>query len=460
MIYDSKETFMDIEGKIFVKDENEKAVKTYVLDYNGLEEGKRYLALPEGIEEVTETAFSEYNNGEVVLFIQNLLVDPAKAREDWQRKLRGQRAIKITFPKEASKSWFDKAEYMRKKELRVRFLKLYLPSTVKKIEPLGLPVLLEEIVVSEENPCFFSKDGVLYSKDRKRLIRFPGFRDSKPDYTIPENVEIIESFAFKDACLETLTIPDTVKEIRTNAFDDCILDRLVLPDSMETIPSGLFINCDIRRIDMPKELKKIESYAFRGTAGISEITTKGTSPEFGDGIFADGHFRSIGWWPWKVIPKACFLNAYIKTIDVPHGVEKIEDYAFAGCYQAKKIILPESVEKIEPYSFDEGETYSADITVPDHLLKYTYRFPALSKINKMRKHVAWQNRTDREFQEHREVLQKQIKAMQKYIDEITILQAIQKVNYKQEILSIQQLESHITDEENVSQQEKNGKGRK
>ncbi len=439
MIYDSKETLMDINGRLYVSEDGRQVLQRYEMDYDGLEEGKRYLAIPDGIIEISDTAFSEYNNSELMLFVQNRLVNPDQAREEWQKKLRSQRMIRITYPKEVGKSWFEKAEFMRKKELRVRFLRILLPESLQKIDPYQFPDLLEAIIVNEENPYFTSKDGVLYTHDMKTLVRFPGFRDTKPDFEIPDSVERIGRSAFKNACIRKLTIPDHIEKIDAGAFDGCLLEELVMPSKMETIEAGIFQNCDIRKLILPKDLKRIKSYAFQGTAGLTEIVAEGEMPEMEDAIFSNGYFRGIEWWPWKIIPKACFLNSFVRKILVPEGVEHIEDYAFAGCYHARQIVLPQSVTTIGKNSFDEGESYSADVTVPEHLLKYVYRFPALSKVNKMMKKDAWDRRTDPAYREDPDVLEKQQKAMQSYVDKIGVMQTMQKISYKQQIQFI----SHI-----------------
>lgn len=54
---------------------------------------------------------------------------------------------------------------------------------------------LKEIIVDADNPNFMSKDGILYSKDCKKLIRYP---NARPDthFDIPAGVEVIASQAF------------------------------------------------------------------------------------------------------------------------------------------------------------------------------------------------------------------------------------------------------------------------
>lgn len=68
MIYDSKEVLMDINGRLYVSEDGHQVLQRYEIDYDGLEEGKRYLAIPDGITEISDTAFSEYNSSELMLF--------------------------------------------------------------------------------------------------------------------------------------------------------------------------------------------------------------------------------------------------------------------------------------------------------------------------------------------------------------------------------------------------------
>ncbi|MCR4711642.1 MAG: leucine-rich repeat domain-containing protein [Clostridia bacterium] len=438
MVYDNKETLMDRDGRFFFADEEETVVSRYELDYEGLEAGKRYLAVPEGIRCLTETAFGDYNGSDVILSLQNKLVNPGKARDEWLKRLRSNRIIKITFPSEVGNSYYDKAEFMRKKELRIRFLRIALPSTYEEYQEGTLPDLLERIVVAEENPYFKAVEGVLFSKDGKTLLRYPGFRDEQTDYVVPEDVERIVPGAFKNCVLTSLTLPAGV-ELEAGVFENSIIDELILPPDLKVLPGNSFLNCDLRRLVLPAGLETIADYAFRGVAGISEIVTNGCDPALGSFLFEKGYFRDIGWWPWKTIPEACFANAELKHLHVPAGVERINDHAFAGCYQAKEVVLPESVCEIAPASFDLGDTVSAQVTVPAHLLKFAYRFPALTKVNKLTKSKAWEQRDDRTFAELTEVLEKQRQDMQKYVNTLGVLQSLQKAAYHKEIAEIDRL---------------------
>ncbi len=75
---------------------------------------------------------------------------------------------------------------------------------------------LMEIVVSEENPMYSSKDGAVFSKDKTILYWFPpGKTDS---YTIPTGVVSIGEYAFANSALSEVVIPASVQTIGSDAF--------------------------------------------------------------------------------------------------------------------------------------------------------------------------------------------------------------------------------------------------
>lgn len=76
---------------------------------------------------------------------------------------------------------------------------------------------LKSIEVHQENKTYSSIDGVLYSKDHKVLYAYPNKHGSI--YEVPEGVEIIEKFAFKDCDnIKMIMLPSTIKKIMLNAF--------------------------------------------------------------------------------------------------------------------------------------------------------------------------------------------------------------------------------------------------
>lgn len=70
--------------------------------------------------------------------------------------------------------------------------------------------------VSEENPTFVSVDGVLFNKDRTKLIHFPYQRHG--EYTVPSSVKSISAYAFAHSQLDKLTVNYNVHYIGEFAF--------------------------------------------------------------------------------------------------------------------------------------------------------------------------------------------------------------------------------------------------
>ena len=94
-----------------------------------------------------------------------------------------------------------------------------IPESVEVIKPsvFGCCVFLESIEVDEGNRFFKSVDGVLFSKDGKKLLAFPAGR-MEENYIVPEGVEVIGENAFQNSCVYKITMASTIKQIKNNAF--------------------------------------------------------------------------------------------------------------------------------------------------------------------------------------------------------------------------------------------------
>jgi hypothetical protein len=125
-------------------------------------------------------------------------------------------------------------------------IKISIPRSVTNIEfnAFKLVSSLEEIDVDESNPNYSSKDGVLFDKNKSKLIAFP-IRKIGYDYSIPESVKIISPRAFQNCTyFANLYIPDSVQSIGYYAFKNCdILSSLVIPENVSHIGYGAFIEC-------------------------------------------------------------------------------------------------------------------------------------------------------------------------------------------------------------------------
>ena len=113
---------------------------------------------------------------------------------------------------------------------------------------------LKTIDVDPDNTNFCSVDGVMFSKDMKKLISFPaGISGS---YTIPDGVVSILSDSFY-GCekLTNINIPDTVTYIGGSAFAGVGIKNIDLPEKLKTIGDWAFVDCNnLKSIKIPNYL--------------------------------------------------------------------------------------------------------------------------------------------------------------------------------------------------------------
>ncbi len=159
------------------------------------------------------------------------------------------------------------------------FEEVTIPASVTKI---GLAAFsrcdnMARFQVDEENTMYSSVDGVLFSKDQKTLIAYPGGKEDTT-YTIPETVTVIGEDAFNQCrYLTEVIIPDSVLTIKSDAFSSCQqLNSVVIGNGVKTIEDGAFIaNPNLKELKIPAGVETIEEDALdvsliwvhEGTAG-------------------------------------------------------------------------------------------------------------------------------------------------------------------------------------------------
>ena len=196
---------------------------------------------------------------------------------------------------------------------------------------------LSSISVSEGNECFFSdKDGVLYNKNKTTLVLYPA-GSKKSDYTIPDGVTSISSYAFYGCTgLTSVTIPDSVSVIGDYAFCNCTgLTNVTIGNSVTSISGYAFNGCTgLTSIIIPDSVTSISGYAFAGCTGLTSVT-------IGDSV------RGIG--------KDAFDNCRgINELTMPISANIYYYYfgdesSFSGCTNIKKITLTKGNGTVQSY---------------------------------------------------------------------------------------------------------------
>lgn len=167
---------------------------------------------------------------------------------------------------------------------------------------------LTGIQVNKDNKTYASVDGVLFSKDKKTLLRYPEGK-TQTSYTVPDGVDTIGKSAFRGCKLHAVTLPDSLTGIGSGAFSWSKVRSITIPNGVTSIGRSAFAECTaLQSIVLPKGITSIEADTFHDCISLTEIT-------------------------------------------IPSGVTSIISYAFNGCSELREITIPKSVTTIGYLAF-------------------------------------------------------------------------------------------------------------
>ncbi|MDE7121278.1 MAG: leucine-rich repeat protein [Oscillospiraceae bacterium] len=192
---------------------------------------------------------------------------------------------------------------------------------------------LTAINVDSGNRSYMDIEGVLFSKDQKKLLKYPA-KKSDPSYSIPDSVTNIGESAFRDCSfLTSVIIPDGVTRIGNSAFWECSsLESITISDSVAGIGSQAFYNCSaLTSVTVPDGIIRIEDYTFHGCSSLESVTIPDSVTNIGQFAFDE-----------------C---SSLKSITIPNGVINIGQFAFGKCSALESITIPDSVTNIAGWAF-------------------------------------------------------------------------------------------------------------
>ncbi|MBR5562464.1 MAG: leucine-rich repeat protein [Clostridia bacterium] len=207
--------------------------------------------------------------------------------------------------------------------------------------------------VDKNNPYFLSdENGVLFTKDMKKLIAFPD-GSTLTSYTVPFGVTEIEDFAFAFCNLKNISMPATVGKIGYGAFSRCSqLSELIIPDAVIELDYYTFYYSKIERIDSGDGIT-----SFFGDYGSETKYIKiGKSVQYTGSGFS-------GVIEYEVDPE----NPYYCNDEygVLYNKEKTLLVSFPSCNPVEHYVMPSTVEDVgrctDPFSNLKTLTFSENI---------------------------------------------------------------------------------------------------
>ncbi len=170
---------------------------------------------------------------------------------------------------------------------------------------------LTEFNVSEDNEHYQSINGVLFSKNGKKLISFPG--NITGSYTIPNYVETIGFGAFENSKLEEVNFENNI--------------------NLLTIGYRAFYNSSIKQISIPSSVISIDYYAFAMCDNLTKV-------EFAD----DNNLLGI-------YEGAFYLDRNLSEITIPDSIIEISDFAFYGCESLNRLPINSTSQLLGIYDY-------------------------------------------------------------------------------------------------------------
>lgn len=267
---------------------------------------------------------------------------------------------------------------------------IILPSTLEKIyrHAFYFPLCVERIIVSDDNPYFSSdEDGVLFSKDKSVLIRYPiGKLDDC--YEIPPTVTEIAAFAFAQTKVKFLTATKSVSTIGEQAFQysqlisadfsetkievlpkECFwccsnLINISLPKRLKSIGIKCFCQCGFEQINLPDTITKIEKYSFVSSK-LKSIVLPRDLKTIRMGVFQDCELETANINNITKIHKTAFTDCFslseisanphnrkFGTKDVLYNKDFTKLLKVPPAYNKEKFVVPDSVKIIDEAAFD------------------------------------------------------------------------------------------------------------
>ncbi|MGI6248148.1 MAG: leucine-rich repeat protein [Acutalibacteraceae bacterium] len=220
--------------------------------------------------------------------------------------------------------------------------------------------ILASIDVADENPNYSSADGVLFNKDKTRLIQYP-IGNPRTSYTVPGSVTVIGDYAFSYCfSLTSIIIPGNgVTSIGTEAFSSCeALTSITLGNGVASIGGNAFGFCIIlASIDVADDNPNYSS-----ADGVLFNKDKSQLIQYPIGNPRTSYTVPVG---VTIIGDSAFDNCLSLTnITIPDGVTSIGDFAFSNCENLTGVSIPDSVTSIGEDAFSNCENLTY-ISIPD-----------------------------------------------------------------------------------------------
>ena len=259
---------------------------------------------------------------------------------------------------------------------------------------------LSSIEVSNENSFYCSDNGILFSKDKSTIIKYPTNKGSY-EYTIPNSVHTIADNAFENnKTLLSINCPDSLKCIGRSAFRNSVvsnvymsnnistigdfsfafcdnLTSMVFPDNVQTIGHNALYACDsLQYVFIPASVKKIDGNIVYRSSSLKEIRVDSLNNYYSshNGVLYNKHKTKLISYP---------IGLTDTEFTILQTVDTIGNQAFENCKYLTSIVVPDNVSVVEGYAFsycENVETVTIGKGVKELKLQCFYKMDNLKEV--------------------------------------------------------------------------------
>ena len=240
----------------------------------------------------------------------------------------------------------------------VNLRRLKIPDSIEAVYPEhfdSCPVL-KSLAVSENHPFLSAADGVLFTRDKRKLLIYPPGKTGP--YSIPDKVVSIGERAFSGCSgLTEVTVPGSVTGIGKNAFLGCSnLAGFTIADGASLDLNVLeAFGCPVRSQQSVQDpsLISVDGVLFTGDKKNLLMCPPGKEGRY----CIPAGVTGIG-------PYAFWNCARLTEVVLPDGVVTVGEDVFSGCRSLERITIPGSVTGMESRAlYDPGRLI---VTLPAH----------------------------------------------------------------------------------------------
>ena len=177
---------------------------------------------------------------------------------------------------------------------------------------------------------------------------------------IPSSITTIGKYAFYGCTsLKTIEFSQGLLNIGKLAFSSCKgLENLNLPNTLKIIDEFAFSECSsLKKINIPYSVTEIGVSAFSWCENLEEISVDEENESYSSE-------NKILYSKYKSILICCPAGIKETEVKISSDTKTVNDYAFNGCKNLKKIIIPEGVNSIGNNGFSSCINLT-DIFLPD-----------------------------------------------------------------------------------------------